>query len=110
MEMKLELVLLPVKDVEESIAFYQDKVGFHLDHDVQPGNGMRVIQLTPEGSACSIVMGTGMFEDLLPGAVKGLHLVVRDVQEAAADLASRGVTVGEIQDHGQGIKSAGFSD
>ena len=60
MEMKLEVVMLPVRDVDVSIAFYRDKVGFNLDHDVQPGNGMRVVQLTPPGSACSVVFGEGL--------------------------------------------------
>src|SRR5438045_8887761 len=93
MEMKLELVPVPVADVERAKAFYVDKVGFHLDHDVQPGNGMRVVQLTPPGSACSIVIGTGMGEisEMKPGSVKGLHLVVKDVRKARDMLAGRGV-------------------
>src|SRR5215217_7997134 len=112
MQMKLELVPIPVSDVDRAKAFYVDQVGFNLDHDVQPGNGMRVVQLTPPGSACSIVIGIGMFDhaELPPGAVKGLHLVVGDVAAARELLASRGVTMGEIQDHGQGIKYVGFSD
>ena len=112
MQMKLELIPIPVSDVDRAKAFYVEQVGFHLDHDVNPGNGMRIVQLTPAGSACSIVIGTGMFDhaELPPGAVKGLHLVVRDARAAAADLASRGVPVGAAQDLGQGIIHVGFSD
>ena len=112
MKMKLELVPIPVADVDRAKAFYVDQVGFNLDHDVEPGNGMRVVQLTPPGSACSIVIGTGMYDhaELPPGAVKGVHLVVGDVAEARALLLSRGVHVSEVQDHGGGVKSAFFSD
>ena len=82
MEMKLEVVPLPVSDADASKAFYADKVGFHLDHDVEPGNGLRVIQLTPPGSACSIVFGTGMGDSAGDrGPVKNLHLVVDDIVE-----------------------------
>ena len=112
MEMKLELVPVPVSDVDRAKAFYVEKVGFHLDVDVQPGNGMRVVQLTPPGSACSIVIGTGMGEisEMRPGSVKGLHLVVGDVSKVREALAGRGVAVGEIDEHPQGIKYASFSD
>src|SRR3954462_3534987 len=80
MDMKLELVPLPVTDVDRSLTFYVDRVGFQLDHDVQPGSGMRFVQLTPPGSACSIVIGTGMGNsDVAPGSVRGLHLVVADI-------------------------------
>jgi predicted enzyme related to lactoylglutathione lyase len=111
MEMKLELVPIPVTDVERAKAFYVEQVGFHLDHDVQPGNGMRVIQLTPPGSACSILIGAGMGElsAMPPGCVKGLHLVVADIAAARDALASRGVAVGEIEDLG-GVKYVHFSD
>jgi catechol 2,3-dioxygenase-like lactoylglutathione lyase family enzyme len=111
-QMKLELVPIPVTDVNRARDFYVNQVGFNLDVDAEPGNGMRVVQLTPPGSACSIVIGTGMGEisEMVPGSVKGIHLVVRDVREAAADLASRGVTVGDIQEYDQGIKYIGFSD
>ena len=112
MQMKLELVPIPVSDVERAKAFYVEKVGFHLDHDVQPGNGMRVIQLTPPGSACSIVIGTGMGEidNMMPGSLKAIHLVVADVRQARETLISRGVEMGEIDEHPQGIKYARFSD
>ena len=109
--MKLELVPIPVSDVERAKTFYVEKVGFHVDHDVQPGNGMRVVQLTPPGSACSIVIGTGMGEisAMQPGTVKGLHLVVTDIHKAREALASRGVEVGEVDDMGS-IKYVAFSD
>ncbi len=111
MEMKLELVPVPVADVDRAKAFYVEKIGFHVDHDVGPGNGMRVVQLTPPGSACSIVIGTGLGEisEMQPGTVKGLHLVVADVQQARQALAGRGVEVGEVNDLG-GIKYVHFSD
>jgi catechol 2,3-dioxygenase-like lactoylglutathione lyase family enzyme len=109
MEMKLELVPLPVSDVEQSLAFYKNKVGFHLDHDVQPGNGMRVIQLTPPGSACSIVFGLGMGDNSEPGSIKNLHLVVKDIDAARADLVGRGLDVSEVHDMG-GVRYAYFED
>lgn len=112
MDMKLELVPIPVADVDRAKAFYAEKVGFNVDVDVQPGNGMRVVQLTPPGSACSIVIGTGMPEiaQMQPGSVKAIHLVVKDVRAARELLASRGVEVGAIEEHDQGIKYAAFSD
>ncbi len=111
MDMKLELVPVPVSDVDRAREFYVKKVGFHLDHDVQPGNGMRVVQLTPPGSACSIVIGTGMGEisAMQPGTVKGLHLVVADIHKAHETLAGRGVAVSEVVDLGD-IKYVYFSD
>lgn len=108
MEMKLQLVPLPVSDVDRAKSFYIERLGFTLDHDVQPGNGMRVVQLTPPGSACSIVIGTGMFTSQ-PGSVKGLHLVVADVGQARERLAARGVDVSEVDDMG-GVKYAYFND
>jgi len=111
MEMKLELVPLPVSDVDRAKAFYTEKVGFHLDHDVQPGNGMRVVQLTPPGSACSILIGTGMGEisAMQPGSIKGLHLVVTDIHQAREALTGRGVEVSGVDDMG-GVKYAHFRD
>jgi catechol 2,3-dioxygenase-like lactoylglutathione lyase family enzyme len=109
MEMKLEVVPLPVSDVDKSLRFYTEQVGFHLDHDVQPGNGMRVIQLTPPGSACSIVFGTGMGESQEPGSIKNLHLVVEDIAKVRQLLADRGVTISQISDMG-GVKYAYFVD
>ncbi|MEO7146382.1 MAG: VOC family protein [Terrimesophilobacter sp.] len=108
MDMRLELVPLLTTDVERSKGFYVDKVGFQLDHDVEPGNGMRVVQLTPPGSACSVVFGVGI---LTPDAapVKGLHLVVDDVAAAREMLVERGVDVSSIDDMG-GILYVYFSD
>ncbi len=112
MDMKLELVPVPVTDVDQAKAFYTDKVGFVLDHDVQPSDGMRVVQLTPPGSACSIVIGTGLndISDMTPGTQKGLHLVVRSVDHARDELIDRGVTVGDVVDVGDGVKYARFAD
>jgi catechol 2,3-dioxygenase-like lactoylglutathione lyase family enzyme len=112
MQMKLELVPIPVSDVDRAKAFYVEKIGFHADHDVQPGNGMRVVQLTPPGSACSIVIGTGLGEisAMQPGTVKALHLVVANINEVRAVLASRGVAVGEVDELSGGIKYVSFSD
>jgi predicted enzyme related to lactoylglutathione lyase len=110
MQMRLEVVPLPVSDVERSIAFYRDAVGFHLDHDVSPGNGMRVIQLTPPGSGCSVVFGVGMDDGSVPpGSVRNLHLVVDDVDAARRALVGRGVDVSEVVDLG-GVKYAYFAD
>jgi catechol 2,3-dioxygenase-like lactoylglutathione lyase family enzyme len=110
MDMRLEVVPLPVSDVDRSIAFYRDAVGFHLDHDVSPGNGMRVIQLTPPGSACSVVFGVGIDDgSVSPGSVRNLHLVVDDVEAARARLVDGGVEVGDVADMG-GVKYAFFAD
>ena len=111
MDMKLELVPLPVSDIDRAKAFYVEQVGFHADHDVQPGNGMRVVQLTPPGSACSIVIGTGLGEisAMQPGTIKALHLVVADIHKAREELAGRGVAVGKVDDLG-GIQYVSFSD
>ena len=112
MKMKLELVPIPVSDVDRAKAFYVEKVGFKVDHDTRVGETMRVVQLTPTGSACSVVIGTGMpeIDKMKPGSVKGLHLVVRDVREAREALASRGVVVGEVVGLDRGVKYVFFSD
>jgi catechol 2,3-dioxygenase-like lactoylglutathione lyase family enzyme len=107
--MKLEVVILPVSDIDRAKAFYTDKIGFHLDHDVEPGNGMRVVQLTPPGSGCSVVIGRGVSEEMLPGSIKGLHLVVKDVAVVRAILAERGVATGDLIEY-PGIRYSGFSD
>jgi predicted enzyme related to lactoylglutathione lyase len=111
-DMKLELVPVPVSDVDRAKAFYVEKVGFNADLDVQPGNGMRVVQLTPPGSSCSIVIGTGLGEisEMQPGTVKALHLVVADIIKAREVLAERGVNVGEVDEYPRGIKYVHFSD
>ena len=109
-EMKLELVPVPVSDVDRAKAFYE-QAGFFLEVDTRPSEGMRVVQFTPPGSACSIVFGTGMGEltDMKPGSVKGLHLVVDDINTARSSLMKRGIAIGEISDV-SGVKYAGFSD
>jgi predicted enzyme related to lactoylglutathione lyase len=106
-EMRLELVPIPVSDVDRAIAFYV-KAGFNLDHDVSPGNGMRIVQLTPLGSACSIVIGTGM-GSLAPGSIEGIHLVVEDIEKARKTLTARGVEVSGVTDMG-GVLYAYFED
>ena len=108
MDMRLELIPLPSADVDRSKGFYVDQLGFTLDHDVQPGNGMRVVQLTPPGSACSIVVGVGISDPTAP-RVLNLHLVVDDVEEARSRLVSKDVDVSEVNDMG-GVKYAFFSD
>ena len=108
MDMRLELIPLPCADVERSKAFYVDQVGFTLDHDVEPGNGMRIVQLTPPGSACSIVIGVGISSPDA-GRVQGIHLVVDDINAARDAIADRGVTVSDVQDMG-GVKYVYFSD
>ena len=97
MDMKLELVPVPVRDVDRAKAFYADALGFVVDVDVQPAEGVRVVQLTPPGSACSIAIGQGV-TDSAPGSMKGLQLVVESAEAAHAELSGRGVEVGEVQD------------
>lgn len=111
MDMKLELVPIAVADVDRAKAFYVDTLGFVADVDVTPAEGVRVVQLTPPGSACSISMGTGLGAySMPPGSTKGLHLVVEDIEASRADLLSRGVQVDAVQDVGGGVKYAAFSD
>ena len=94
MEYKLELVVLPVSDVDRAKAFYADKLGFNVDVDHKAGDTFRVVQLTPPGSACSITIGIGVTQ-VAPGTYQGLHLVVNDIEAARADLVGRGVDVSE---------------
>ena len=96
MDLKLELVLIPVSDVDRAKAFYVEKVGFNLDVDHRPSETFRVVQMTPPGSACSITVGTGI-TDAAPGSVRGTHLVVSDIEVARAELLDRGVDVSEIR-------------
>ena len=112
MEMKLELVPLPVTDVDRAKAFYVDQVGFGVDVDVTPMEGMRICQLTPPGSACSFLLSTGVpwVQDLPAGSSRGVHLVVPDIDAARAELIDRGVEVGGIDDVGGGVLYASFSD
>jgi catechol 2,3-dioxygenase-like lactoylglutathione lyase family enzyme len=96
-DFKLELVAVPVSDVDRAKAFYTDKVGFNADHDHRVSPEMRFVQLTPPGSACSIAIGEGL-TDAAPGSVQGLQLVVDDIHAAHADLSRRGVDVSDIQE------------
>jgi predicted enzyme related to lactoylglutathione lyase len=111
MDMKFELVPIPVTDVDRAKAFYADQLGFVADVDVRPADGVRVVQLTPPGSACSIGFGTGIpAYQGAAGSVRGLHLVVTDIEAARAELIGRGVDVGAVQDVGGGVLYAGFED
>jgi predicted enzyme related to lactoylglutathione lyase len=94
---KLELVAVPVSDVDRAKSFYVDQVGFNADHDHTVSEDMRFVQLTPPGSACSIALGLGI-TDAPPGSVKGLQMTVKDIQQARSELAGRGVKVSEVQD------------
>ena len=96
MDWKLELVQVPVSDLDRAKAFYTDKVGFNADHDYTVSEEIRFVQLTPPGSACSIALGNGIV-DTAPGSVAGLQLVVSDIEAAHAELARRGVEVSEVQ-------------
>ncbi len=99
MDMKLEVVPLPVSDVDAAKAFYTRQVGVNLDHDIRPSPGMRVVQMTPPGSACSVVIGEGLPLGK-PGSVKGVQLVVEDIDAVREALAGRGVGVGDVQQLG----------
>ncbi len=96
MDMKIELVAIPVTDVDRAKAFYVDKIGFNPDHDHRVSDEIRFVQLTPPGSACSIAIGTGLTE-MEPGSIKGLQLVIDDAQAAHDELAARGVEVSDVQ-------------
>ena len=108
MEMRLEVVQVPVADVDLAKLFYTEKLGFVLDHDVEHIPGMREVQLTPPGSAASIVIGTGM-TGMTPGSLEGLQLVVPDLGATRADLLRRGAEISEVQDMG-GVQFAFFGD
>jgi predicted enzyme related to lactoylglutathione lyase len=97
MDWKLELVAIPVSDVDRAKAFYTEKAGFNADHDHTVSDEIRFVQLTPPGSACSIALGTGIV-DAEPGSAKGLQLVVSDINAARAELVDRGVDVSEVQE------------
>ena len=108
MDWKIELVAIPVSDVDRAKAFYTEKAGFHADHDYQVSEGLRFVQLTPPGSACSIAIGEGITE-AAPGSVQGMQIVVSDIDAARAELLQRGLEVGEVQDFPWG-KFIFFSD
>jgi len=101
MDWKLELVAIPVSDVDRAKAFYTEKAGFNADHDHTVSDEIRFVQLTPPGSACSIALGKGLV-DAAPGSVQGMQLVVSDVSAARAELAGRGVEVSEVQEFAWG--------
>jgi catechol 2,3-dioxygenase-like lactoylglutathione lyase family enzyme len=113
MDSRLEVVVVPVSDVDRAKEFYEQKMGFNVDHDSFPAEGVRVVQLTPPGSACSIAIGTGL-APMEPGSLKGLQLVVTDMDAAYAELSGRGVELGEVQELGQpgrpGFKFVFFTD
>jgi catechol 2,3-dioxygenase-like lactoylglutathione lyase family enzyme len=98
--------------VDRAKAFYVDQVGFGVDVDVTPTEGLRIVQLTPPGSACSFLLSTGVqwVQNMTPGSVHGVHLVVDDIDAARADLVGRGVDVGSIDDVGGGVRYASFRD
>ena len=97
MNWTLEVVIVPVSDVDRAKAFYAEQLGFAVDHDTRIGDGMRIVQLTPPGSGCSIVIGEGVVPDMAPGSLKGLQLVVPDVRAAREELLARGLDPGEVQ-------------
>ena len=96
-EMRLELVAVPVSDVDRAKSFYVDKVGFNDDHDHQVSDELRFVQLTPPGSGCSIALTTGAHQ-MKPGSIEGLQMVIEDAEAARAELAERGVEVSEVQE------------
>lgn len=113
MDFRLEVVQVPVSDVDRAKAFYAEQVGFHLDRDHQVSEAVRVVQLTPPGSSCAIVLGTGL-ADMAPGSLQGLQLVVADMDAARDVLVGRGVEVSEIEVLGRpgrpGFRFAHFRD
>jgi predicted enzyme related to lactoylglutathione lyase len=114
MDWKIELIPVPVTDVDRAKAFYVDQAGFDADHDTQVSDTMRVVQLTPRGSACSIVIGTGL-NSMSPGSIEGLQLVTTDMDAARGKLIERGVDVSEVVSMGReggdtSFKFANFKD
>ncbi len=102
MDFKLELITIPVSDVDRAKAFYVEKAGFNADHDHVVSDDLRFVQLTPPGSGCSIAIGTGLTERQ-PGSYEGMQLVVEDIHAARAELAGRGVEVSEVHDFPWGM-------
>jgi catechol 2,3-dioxygenase-like lactoylglutathione lyase family enzyme len=106
----LELIPVPVTDIDQARSFYAERLGFHVDVDVRPSEGVRIVQLTPPGSACSIALTEGLGTlDMPPGTLRGLHLVVADIEAAREKLVQRGVEVGPVEDLG-GVYYAYFAD
>ena len=97
MNWTLEVVIVPVSDVDRAKSFYADRLGFNVDHDSRISEGNRIVQLTPPGSGCSIVIGEGVLPPMPPGSLKGLQLVVNDIHKAHAELVERGVEVSDVQ-------------
>jgi catechol 2,3-dioxygenase-like lactoylglutathione lyase family enzyme len=104
--MKLEVVIIPVADVDRAKDFYTEKLGFSLDVDHRAGDEFRVVQMTPPGSACSVTVGVGI-GDATPGSYRGTHLVVTDIEATRAELVGRGVEVSEVRHMGEGGWSPG---
>ncbi len=109
---KIELVPVPVVDIDAAKQFYIEKIGFHLDHDVQSSETTRIVQLTPPGSACSILLSSGLPEisAMQPGSLKGLHLVVPNIHAVLSQLAEHGVNTSDLIEYPGGIKMSGFHD
>ena len=107
MDLKLELVVVPVSDVDRAVDFYSEKFGFNIDGDHGAGDSFRVVQLTPPGSQCSIAVGIGI-SPVAPGTYQGLHLVVEDIEKAIADLSERGVDVSEPFHFGEAGRTTGL--
>jgi len=107
MDWRIEVIVVPVSDVDRAKAFYSDQCGFNVDVDRQMSDQFRVVQLTPPGSACSVTIGTGLGGGTQPGALKGLQLVVSDIDAARSELAGRGVDVSEVMHFDDGVQSPG---
>jgi catechol 2,3-dioxygenase-like lactoylglutathione lyase family enzyme len=97
MNWTIEVIVVPVADIDRAKAFYADRLGFTLDHDIVINDDVRIVQLTPPGSGCSIVIGKGAVPHMPPGSLQGLQLVVPDIEAARAELLERGLDVGEVQ-------------
>jgi catechol 2,3-dioxygenase-like lactoylglutathione lyase family enzyme len=114
MNWTLEVVIVPVSDVDRAKAWYSEQLGFNVDHDTKIDEGSRVVQLTPPGSGCSIVIGEGVVPKMAPGSLQGLQLVVPDIKQARAELVERGVEVSDLvvlgENPGQGneLDNVGF--
>lgn len=110
--MKVELITIPVRDVDRSKAFYTEVMGFVADVDVRPSEGVRVVQVTPRGSACSIGFGEGLavYTSLSPGSMTGIHIVVPDIEQACAELSERGAPVNPVIDVGGGVRYTDIAD
>ncbi|HEX2362909.1 MAG TPA: VOC family protein [Jiangellaceae bacterium] len=107
MNWTLEVVVVPVSDVDRAKAFYSDQLGFNVDHDTTISEGNRVVQLTPPGSSCSVVIGEGVVPAMAPGSLQGLQLVVPDIHAARAQLVERGVDVSDVQVLGENPSPTG---